>query len=108
MMKKKVVLAVHGGAGIILRSQLTNEMEAQYRFALKDAMAAGYAILIGKGEERRDKESTSVAADAVEAAVRCLEDCPLFNAGRGSVFGNDEKIRMDASIMACYTENIHS
>ena len=102
MAKKKVVLAVHGGAGVILRSQLTPEMETQYRSALEDAMAAGHSILSKKqnGVEC-GKSSSSFAVEAAEAAVRCLEDCPLFNAGRGSVFGNDGKIRMDAAIMAC-------
>ena len=98
--KKKVVLAVHGGAGIILRSQLTPEMEDAYRNALIEAMKVGFAILNG------DCNSTTtnycnVATNAVEAAVRSMEDCPLFNAGKGSVFGNDGKVRMDAAIMSC-------
>jgi len=105
MIKKTVVLAVHGGAGIILRSSLTPELERDYRAGLEEAMAAGHAILLaggkrgeGGGDERR---GCSAATDAVEAAVRCLEDCPLFNAGRGSVFRNDGRNMMDASIMAC-------
>ena len=94
---RKVVLAVHGGAGVILRSQLTPEMESQYRSALAHAMSVGYNIL------RNDSNtpSISVATDAAEAAVRCLEDCPLFNAGMGSVICQDGKIRMDAAIMNC-------
>ena len=94
---RKVVLAVHGGAGVILRSQLTPEMESQYRSALAHAMSVGYNIL------RNDSNtpSISVATDAAEAAVQYLEDCPLFNAGMGSVICHDGKIRMDAAIMNC-------
>jgi beta-aspartyl-peptidase (threonine type) len=98
METKRVVLAVHGGAGIILRSQLTPDMEEQFRSAIRDALSVGYDTL----KQKQDQECCS-AVDAVEAAVRCLEDCPLFNAGKGSVFGNDGKIKMDASIMMCST-----
>ena len=103
MLIPKVVLAVHGGAGIILRSQLTPELEKQYRSELKEAMARGYAVLTKNVAST--EESTFIAVDAVEAAVRYMEDCPLFNTGKGSVFCNDGKIRMDASIMVCHTEN---
>ena len=105
MPQKRVVLAVHGGAGIILRSALTPEMEAEYRSALQDALSAGYAVL---DRSSRDDDATNsnsgqedVAIDAVEAAVRCMEDCTLFNAGKGSVFAHDGHIRCDASIMSC-------
>ena len=96
MPKKRVVLAVHGGAGIILRSALTPEMEAEYRSALRDALAAGYEVL-----QHKDEGDQQAAVEAAEAAVRCMEDCPLFNAGKGSVFAHDEQIRCDASIMSC-------
>ncbi|KAL7469794.1 hypothetical protein ACHAXS_010040 [Conticribra weissflogii] len=106
--EKRVILAVHGGAGIILRDNLSTKLESHYRTALIDALNAGYSVLTNaknKENERCDKNSSaSIAVDAAEAAVRSLEDCPLFNAGRGSVFGNDGKIRMDASIMACYLD----
>ncbi|KAL7445687.1 hypothetical protein ACHAXH_009086 [Discostella pseudostelligera] len=103
---KKVVLAVHGGAGVIHRSHLTPDMEGQYRSALEDAMSLGYNILRKKRDEIDTSSSsssscTSAATDAAEAAVRCLEDCPLFNAGMGSVICHDGKIRMDAAIMNC-------
>lgn len=96
--KKRVVLAVHGGAGVILRSNLTPELEKAYRSALKDAMAAGYSLLVREEDVNKKKDG---AVDAVELAVRCMENCPLFNAGKGSVFTHDEKIRMDAAIMTC-------
>lgn len=101
MPKKRVVLAVHGGAGIILRSELKPEVEEQYRSALKDALRAGYAILTRCKEELDENAQSGVAAAAAEAAVRSMEDCHLFNAGKGSVFAHDGKIRMDASIMTC-------
>ncbi|KAK1738919.1 isoaspartyl peptidase/L-asparaginase [Skeletonema marinoi] len=93
MPQKRVVLAVHGGAGIILRSALTPEMVAEYRSALQDALSAGYAVL--------DRSSRDDATNSNKAAVRCMEDCTLFNAGKGSVFAHDGHIRCDASIMSC-------
>ncbi len=82
-------LAIHGGAGTILRSTMTPELQAQYEAALKAALHAGYAIL----------ELGGASLDAVEASVRSLEDCPLFNAGRGAVFTHEGKHEMDAAIM---------
>lgn len=84
-----IALALHGGAGTILRSTMTPDLQAQYEAALKAALDAGYSIL----------ETGGSALDAVEAAVSSLEDCPLFNAGRGSVFTHDGTHEMDASIM---------
>jgi len=83
-------LAVHGGAGTIDRTDMTPLREKAYRQGLEDALRAGHAVL---------KEGGS-ALDAVERAVRSLEDCPLFNAGRGSVFNADGQHEMDASIMS--------
>lgn len=88
-MKKKIALAIHGGAGTILRSKMTAEKEAAYRKELSDALEIGYAIL----------EKGGTALDAIQAAVISLEDCPLFNAGKGSVFTHDGIHEMDASIM---------
>ncbi|MBV9216032.1 MAG: isoaspartyl peptidase/L-asparaginase, partial [Acidobacteria bacterium] len=85
----KPALAIHGGAGTILRSSMTAELEADYRGALTAALETGNRILSNGGS----------AMDAVEACVVSLEDFPLFNAGRGSVFTHDGKIEMDASIM---------
>lgn len=85
----KQALAVHGGAGTILRSQMTPDLEREYRNGLEKALKAGWAIL----------ESGGSSLDAVETAVAALEDFPLFNAGRGSVFTHEGEQEMDASIM---------
>jgi len=82
-------IAIHGGAGTILRSDMTADLEREYTDALEQALMAGYSLL--------EKGISSV--DAVKAAVTSLEDCILFNAGRGSVFAADGSQEMDASIM---------
>ncbi|MGB6046229.1 MAG: isoaspartyl peptidase/L-asparaginase, partial [Flavobacteriales bacterium] len=84
-----VAIAIHGGAGTLDPSLLTPEKEAAYRAALSAAVRRGHAILKNGGS----------AIDAVEAAVRVLEDTPLFNAGRGSVFTAEGTHEMDAAIM---------
>ncbi|MES2681593.1 MAG: isoaspartyl peptidase/L-asparaginase [Bacteroidota bacterium] len=86
---KKFAIAIHGGAGTILRSSMTTEKETSYRQALADAINAGESILKNNGS----------SLDAVEAAIRSLEDNALFNAGRGSVFTHNGKNEMDASLM---------
>lgn len=86
---QKFVLAVHGGAGTIDPSKLTPELNIAYREGLTEACRIGHTILSKNGS----------ALDAVEAAVSALEDFPLFNAGRGSVFTHDGTHEMDASIM---------
>lgn len=82
-------IAVHGGAGTIRREDMTDELEAAYMNGLEAALQAG-SLLLEKG---------GTALDAVKAAVISLEDCVLFNAGKGSVFGRDGSQEMDASIM---------
>lgn len=84
-----VVLAVHGGAGSLPRGSLTAEQEAAYRAGLERALRAGYSVIT---------EGRPVL-DAVEAAVRVLEDDPNFNAGKGAVFNTDGEQELDASIM---------
>ena len=86
---QKISLAIHGGAGTILKELMTPELEKEYQRALGDALKAGY-ILLEKG---------SSAVDAVKAAVMVLEDNIMFNAGRGSVFTNKGSHEMDAAIM---------
>ena len=71
----KIALAIHGGAGTILRSQMTPELEAEYCNGLEAGLKAGWDVLSNDGS----------SLDAVEAAVVSLEDFPLFNAGCGSI-----------------------
>lgn len=80
---------VHGGAGVISKGSLTPEKEAEYKKKLEEAVLAGYKAL-------QDGKS---GLDAVEIAIRILEDSPLFNAGKGAVFTADGKNELDASIM---------
>jgi beta-aspartyl-peptidase (threonine type) len=84
-----ITLVIHGGAGTITRKSMTPEKEKAYKEKLNEALQAGYAVL--------KKGGTSL--DAVETAVRVMEDSPLFNAGKGAVFTNAGKNEMDASIM---------
>ena len=89
MQMRPFAIAIHGGAGTITRAALTPGVEADYRATLAAALRAGQQVLAADGP----------SLDAVAAAVRVLEDSPLFNAGRGSVFTHDGRIEMDASIM---------
>jgi L-asparaginase / beta-aspartyl-peptidase len=82
-------LVIHGGAGVILREEMTPENEAAYEAALHDALEAGAVVLRDGGD----------AIDAVEAAVLVMEDNPLFNAGYGAVFTADAGHELDAAIM---------
>ncbi len=85
----RYILVVHGGAGTILKKNMTPAKETAYRAGLEQALKAGYAVL---------KEGRS-SVDAVEAAIRLLEDNPLFNAGKGAVFTHDGHNELDAAIM---------
>lgn len=87
--KPAFAIAIHGGAGTLSRSEMTPEREAAYRASLDAALDAGYAVL----------ERGGSSLDAVETAVRTLEDDPLFNAGKGAVFTWDGRNELDASIM---------
>ncbi|MBP7558346.1 MAG: isoaspartyl peptidase/L-asparaginase, partial [Chitinophagaceae bacterium] len=91
--QRRYVLVIHGGAGTILRNQMSPERERAYNAALDTALQKGEAILARGGS----------ALDAVEASVRYLEDCPLFNAGRGAVFTNEGRNELDAAIMDGHT-----
>lgn len=82
-------LAIHGGAGVIERGAMTPGKEAAYRAGLAEALRTGGAVLDRGG----------AALDAVAAAVRVLEDNPLFNAGRGAVFTAEGRNELDAAIM---------
>lgn len=84
-----IAIVIHGGAGTISRKDMTPEMDKQYRAGLKQALEAGYAVLKRGGK----------SLDAVQAAIRVMEDDPLFNAGKGAVFDHEGKNELDAAIM---------
>ncbi|MHA2774301.1 isoaspartyl peptidase/L-asparaginase family protein [Vibrio harveyi] len=88
-MTKPFSIAIHGGAGTILREQMSDELQQSILADLEAAVKAGHQILATGGE----------AIDAVVAAVKVLEDSPNFNAGRGSVLTYNEMVEMDASVM---------
>lgn len=83
------MLVIHGGAGTILKSEMTPEKEKAYTQSLNNALQTGYNVLAKGG----------TALDAVEATIKILEDDSLFNAGKGAVFTNEGKNELDASIM---------
>ncbi len=85
----KYTIVIHGGAGTIMKKDMTDEKELAYKTALKDALNAGYVLL----------EKGATAIEAVLAATMSLENNILFNAGKGSVFAKDGSQEMDASIM---------
>ncbi|BCG19032.1 isoaspartyl peptidase/L-asparaginase [Vibrio alginolyticus] len=89
VMTKPFSIAIHGGAGTILREQMSDELQQSILADLEAAVKAGHQILETGGE----------ALDAVVAAVKVLEDSPNFNAGKGSVLTNNEMVEMDASVM---------
>lgn len=84
-----LTIVVHGGAGTIRRANLSAEKEAEYHQKLREALDTGYAIL----------EKGGKSIDAVVATIKILEDSPLFNAGKGAVFTNEERNELDAAIM---------
>jgi len=83
------VVAIHGGAGTMSRTQISAQQNAAYHAALQDILRAAQQLLAGGGS----------ALDAVSLAVDLLEDCPLFNAGHGAVFTHAETHELDAAIM---------
>jgi beta-aspartyl-peptidase (threonine type) len=89
MSNKNFAIVLHGGAGTILKENMTPELEKEYLAKLDEALEKGYNTL----------EKGGTSADAVVAAIVILEDSPLFNAGKGSVFTHEGKNEMDASIM---------
>ena len=85
----EVAIVIHGGAGTILKQNMTPELEQAYKKVLEEAVRTGYAILKNGGS----------SIEAVEKTINILEDSPLFNAGKGAVFTNQGKNELDASIM---------
>lgn len=84
-----ISLAIHGGAGTIRKENITAQQEKAYKDKLREALDAGYAVLEQGGQSQ----------EAVVAAIRIMEESPLFNAGRGAVFTSEGKNELDASIM---------
>ena len=82
-------IIIHGGAGTILKENMTPEKEEAYKEKLSEAIKIGYNILLNGGK----------SIDAVEKTIHVLENSPLFNAGKGAVFTHDESNELDASIM---------
>lgn len=87
--QKKYVMVIHGGAGTILKKNMTPEMEAAYIAALTKALQAGYAEI----------QAGKASLEAVEATIHVLENDPHFNAGKGAVFTHNGRNELDASIM---------
>ncbi len=88
-MAKTIAIAIHGGAGTLLKKDLSSDLEKAYLSTLNNAIETGYKIL----------QSGGSAVHAVEMAVSHMENSPLFNAGKGSVFNAAGKHEMDAAIM---------
>ncbi len=82
-------IVIHGGAGTILKENMSDSLETAYKQELDKAITAGYEVLKNGG----------TSLDAVTKAITLMEDCPLFNAGKGAVFTNEGKNELDASIM---------
>ena len=82
-------IVIHGGAGTILKENMTLELEEKYKNALKEAVLIGYEILNNGGTSEK----------AVEKTINYLEDSPLFNAGKGAVLNFDGEVELDASFM---------
>ncbi|WP_179344465.1 isoaspartyl peptidase/L-asparaginase family protein [Winogradskyella ursingii] len=93
--RQEFAIVIHGGAGTILKENMTPEREAEYQAKLEEAIRVGYEILKNGGS----------SLDAVEKTINVMEDSPLFNAGKGAVFTNAETNELDASIMDGKTLN---
>ncbi|RDX44090.1 asparaginase [Lentinus brumalis] len=93
----KFTLVIHGGAGTMDKSRSTPELRKQYKAALSRTLLAGYTVLNAGGE----------AMDAAVAAVSSLEDCPLFNAGKGAVFNVAGKNELETSLMLSCPPSTH-
>lgn len=87
--QNEFAIVLHGGAGTILRENMSDSMQNAYTQKLKEAISTGHQILADGGD----------ALDAVTATITILEDSPLFNAGKGAVFTHEGRNELDASIM---------
>ena len=91
----EVTILLHGGVGRIHKKAISPETEQQYQEAIIHALTEGQKIISCGGK----------SIDAVEKVISILEDCPLFNAGKGAVYANNEMIELDAAIMDGKTLN---
>ena len=91
----QAVIAIHGGAGTITRAAMDAQREREYTAALEQVLQSGQRVLAEGGS----------ALDAVTEAVRLLEDCPLFNAGKGAVLTHAGTYELDAAVMDGATRN---
>jgi beta-aspartyl-peptidase (threonine type) len=87
--ENKIAIVIHGGAGTILKKNMTPELESAYLQKLEEAVKVGYQILKNGGSSQ----------SAVEETIKIMENSPLFNAGVGAVLTNHEKVSLDASFM---------
>ena len=87
--QNKYAIVIHGGAGVMSKEKMTTEQQNNYKAKLNEALEVGDKLL---------KEGSD-AVDVVVSVIKVLEDSPLFNAGKGAVFTNEEKVELDASIM---------
>jgi len=87
--KNKIAIVIHGGAGTILKKNMTPELESAYLQKLEEAVKVGYQILENGGSSQ----------SAVEETIKIMENSHLFNAGVGAVLTNDETVSLDASFM---------
>jgi len=87
--QQKYTIVIHGGAGVMSQDKMSIEQQNEYKAKLDEALVLGEKLL---------KEG-AVATDVVVRVINVMEDSPLFNAGKGAVFTNDEKVELDASIM---------
>jgi L-asparaginase / beta-aspartyl-peptidase len=88
-------IVIHGGAGTILKENMSDSLEKEYKAKLEEAVRAGHAVL--------ERGGTSI--EAIEQAINIMEDSPLFNAGKGAVFTNAETNELDAAVMDGKTLN---
>ena len=88
-LENNIAIVIHGGAGTILKDNMTPELESAYLNKLEEAVKTGYQILQEGGTSQK----------AVEETIKIMENSPLFNAGVGAVLTNDESVSLDASFM---------
>lgn len=87
--QQKYAMVIHGGAGVMSEDKMTTEKQLEYKTKLNEALELGEKLLKDGAE----------ATEVVVSVINVMEDSPLFNAGKGAVFTNDEKVELDASIM---------